>query len=178
MKKFLRITGISLLVIAIIYLVLCAVAPPMSAEKSIVINAKDSVIFTKFGDLKAWDSWSPWTEKDPQIPANSKYSGTPCTVGHEAQWKSKTQGNGRQVIVEITPYSYIKTALYFPEDTKTPGYSEFKLTSEGSGTKVTWSMKGSMPFMLRGIMLVIGMNKILGETFDRGLNNLKRECEK
>jgi len=178
MKKFLRITGISLLVILIVYLVLCAVAPPMAVEKSIVINAKDSVIFSKFADFKAWDSWSPWTEKDPQIPTNSKYTGEPFTKGHQAEWISESQGSGRQVIEEVTPYSYVKTALYFKPNDDKPGYSEFKLTPEGTGTKVTWSMKGSMPFVFRGLMMVIGMNKILSETFDRGLNNLKRECEK
>jgi hypothetical protein len=178
MKKFLRITGISLLVIVIVYLVLCAIAPPMSIEKSIVINAKDSLIFSKFGDFKQWDSWSPWSESDPAIPANSKYTGTPYTKGHQVEWVSKKEGSGRQVIEEITPYTYIKTALYFPAENTTPGYSEFKLADEGTGTKVTWNMKGNMPFMMRGMFMVMGVNKMLGKTFDKGLQNLKRECEK
>jgi hypothetical protein len=177
MKKFLRITGITLLVIAVVYLILCAVAPPFAIEKSIVINAKDSVIFSKFGDFKQWDTWSPWSEKDPSIKTNSKYTGVPYTKGHQVEWVSKSEGSGKQVIEEITPYTYIKTALYF-QDPEKPGYSEFKLAPEGTGTKVTWNMKGSVPFMMRGMMMVIGVNKMLGKIFDKGLNNLKRECEK
>lgn len=178
MKKFLKITGISLLVIIVIYVILCAVAPPFAIERSTVINAKDSVIFAKFGDFKAWDSWSPWTEKDPDIPKNSSYSGTPYTKGHQVEWKSESQGSGRQVIEDIKPYSYIKTALYFQPNDDEPGYSEFKLTPEGNGTKVTWSMKGKMPFMMRGMMMLMGVNKILTKTFDRGLERIKAECEK
>lgn len=178
MKKFLKVTGIILFVVVVTYLILCASAPQMAIEKSIVINAKDSVIFSKFGDFKQWDSWSPWTEKDPGIPANSKYSGTPYTKGHQVEWVSKSQGSGRQVVEEITPFSYIKTALYFQPNDSDPGYSEFKLSSEGSGTKVTWSMKGNVPFMMRGMFMVMGVNKMLGATFDKGLQNLKRDCEK
>lgn len=177
MKKFLKITGISLLVLVVIYLILCAVAPPFQIERSTVINAKDSIIFSKFGDFKAWDSWSPWTEKDPGITTSSIYTGTPYTKGHQVEWKSKSQGDGRQVIEEVTPYSYIKTALYFQPNNE-PGYSEFKLTPEGSGTKVIWNIKGKMPFMMRGMMMLMGMNKMLSKTFDRGLERLKADCEK
>jgi hypothetical protein len=178
MKKFLRITGISLLVIVIVYLVLCAVAPPMAVEKTIVINAKDSVIYSKFADFNQWTKWSPWEEQDPEITKNMTITGTPFTKGHESKWKDKNNTSGRQVIEELTPYSYMKTALYFPAESKTPGYGEFKLTPEGNGTKVTWSMKGSMPFLMRGMSMLMGMNKMLGKTFDKGLNNLKTECEK
>ncbi len=178
MKKFLKITGISLLVIVLIYLILCIAAPPMEVERSIVINAKDSVIFSKFGDFKQWDSWSPWTQNDPQIPANSVYTGTPYTKGHQVEWKSKKEGSGRQVIEEIKPYTYIKTALYFQPNDSDPGYSEFKLEPDGAGTKVTWNMKGKMPFLFKGIGVIMGMNKMLGGYFDRGLANLKKDCEK
>jgi hypothetical protein len=178
MKKFLKITGISLLSIVVIYIILCAVAPPFAVEKSIVINAKDSVIFSKFGDFKQWDSWSPWSQKDPGIKTNSVYSGTPYTKGHQVQWVSKSEGSGRQVIEEIKPYSYIKTALYFQPNEDQPGYSEFKLTSEGTSTKVTWSMKGKMPFLMKGMFMVMGVNKMLGKIFEDGLNNLKKDCEK
>lgn len=177
MKKFLKVTGISLLIIVVVYVILCAVAPPFQIERSIVINAKDSVIFSKFGDFKAWDSWSPWTEKDPNISKTSVYTGTPYTKGHQVEWKSESQGSGRQVIEEITPYSYIKTALYFQPNNE-PGYSEFKLTPEGDATKVTWTIQGKMPFMLKGMMMVMGMNKKLGKIFERGLERMKAECEK
>jgi hypothetical protein len=178
MKKFLRITGISLLVLLIVYLVLCAVAPPMAVEKSVVINAKDSVIFSKIGDFKQWHSWSPWEEADAEITKNMTISGAPYTKGHDSNWKDKNGNTGRQIIEELTPYSYMKTALYFPAESKTPGYGEFNLSPDGNNTKVVWSMKGSMPFMMRGMGLLMGMNKMLGKTFDKGLNNLKRECEK
>ena len=177
MKKFLKITGITVLVLLLVYVILCAAAPPFAIEKSIVINAKDSLIFSKFGDFKQWESWSPWNERDPGIPASSKYSGTPYTKGHQVEWKSKKEGSGKQVIEEVKPYSYIKTALYFQPNNK-PGYSEFKLAPEGTGTKVTWNMKGSMPFYIRGLMMVMGVNKMLGKIFDKGLSNLKSECEK
>ena len=178
MKKFLRITGISLLIIVVVYLVLCLAAPSFYIEKTMVINAKDSVIFSKFGDFKQWSAWSPWSETDPTITTSSVYTGTPYTKGHQTEWKSKKHGNGRQVIEEITPYSYIKTALYFQGDKDHPGYSEFKLAPDGTGTKVTWNMKGSVPFLMKGMFMVMGVNKTLGGIFDRGLNNLKKECEK
>lgn len=178
MKKFLKISGITLLVLIVGYFVLCLIAPPLATEKSIVINAKDSVIFSKIGDFKQWDSWSPFTAKDPAIATNSVYTGTPYTKGHQCEWKSESQGSGRQVIEEIKPYSYIKTALYFRKEDKTPGYSEFKIAPAGAGCKVTWNMKGSVPFLFRGMGLLMGMNKMLGKMFDDGLKKLKSDCEK
>ncbi len=178
MKKFLKITGLTILILVVVYVILCLAAPPMQVERSIVINAKDSVIWSKFGDFKQWDSWSPWTKKDPDITKNSTYTGTPYTKGHQVAWKSKSQGDGRQVIEDIKPYSYIKTALYFQPGDSNPGISEFKLAPEGNGTKVTWNMKGKMPFMFRGMGLVMGMNKMLAGMFDDGLSNLKTQCEK
>src|SRR5688572_7795102 len=178
MKKFLKITGITLLLLVVVYLILCLTAPPLKVERSIVINASDSLIFSKYGNFKNWDSWSPWSKKDPGIPANSVYTGTPFTVGHQVEWKSKKEGSGRQVIEEIKPYSVIKTALYFQPNDNNPGHSEFTITPEGSGNKVTWKMQGEMPFMFKGMTVIFGMNKSLGKYFEDGLKSIKDECEK
>jgi len=47
---------------------------------------------------------------------------------------------------------------------------------DGNKTRMTWSMDQDLPYFQRYFGLF--MNGMLGETFDRGLGNLKKQIEK
>lgn len=173
MKKALKIIGITLLSIAVIYLGLCVAGPAdMDTEKSTVINASDSAIFVVVSDFNTWASWDPFNERDKTI--KSTITGTPGQLGHKNSWTSK-DGPGTQEVVEITPYSYVRMDLILGgSGTNTV---EWKLDPADAGTKVTWSVKGNINFMMRGMFLVIGLKGQMSESFERGLSNLKNKIE-
>ena len=72
MKKILYV----LLGLIAVYLILCLIGPSsVRVERSISIHAQADVIKSKIVDLKFFhETWSPWTEKDPQMKGSSTCS--------------------------------------------------------------------------------------------------------
>lgn len=176
--KILKYLLYTLLALVVIYLVLCAAGPKkMTATSSTTINSAPSAIFEEISDFSKWPGWSPWHKMDPGM--QSTVVGNPGEVGHKQSWKSENGqvGNGSQKFVEIRENEYIKSEMHFMSDDSDPAFGEFKLEKEGEATKVTWSMDGDASFMMRGMMLLMNMEKMMGETFAQGLADLKAIAE-
>jgi len=50
-------------------------------------------------------------------------------------------------------------------------------TPEGNGTKVTWTMAGSNNFTGKAFGMLMNMDKMIGDDFDKGLAQLKAVSE-
>jgi hypothetical protein len=50
---------------------------------------------------------------------------------------------------------------------------EFVLKPEGSQTVVTWSTKGTAPFLFKLMLVFASADKMMGDNFETGLANLK-----
>jgi len=48
----------------------------------------------------------------------------------------------------------------------------------GNQTKVKWGFNGKMPYPMNLMLLVMNMDKMLGDQLQTGLNNLKTILEK
>ncbi|TIT89205.1 MAG: polyketide cyclase, partial [Mesorhizobium sp.] len=55
---------------------------------------------------------------------------------------------------------------------------DFTLTPSGSGTTVTWAMRGGRPFIAKLMGLFMNFDKLIGKDFEAGLDNLKRATER
>jgi hypothetical protein len=53
----------------------------------------------------------------------------------------------------------------------------FTFAPSREGTSLTWTMRGSNPFVARLMSAVIDMNKMMGKHFEDGLRNLKAAAE-
>ena len=51
--------------------------------------------------------------------------------------------------------------------------NEFTLEPVGASTLVTWKMHGANAYFMRVMGIFVNMDKVMGEHFDRGLDNLK-----
>lgn len=176
--KILKYLLYFLVIVVVIYFIMCLMGPKkMSSSRSIQINATPSAIFEEIDDFNNWNGWSPWHKMDPGM--TSTITGNPGEVGHKQAWQSQNGkvGNGSQTFIEVTPNEYIKSEMHFMSEDSPPAFAEFKLQPEGEGTKVTWSMDGDASFFMRGMMLAMNMEKMLGETFDSGLKDLKTIAE-
>src|SRR5687767_8674267 len=93
MKKWLKVSGITLGLLALIILV-----PPMfmastySVSTSIEVQSTPYNVFPYFADLKNWKQWSPWVEKD--TTANYRFSKNTFGAGSTMSWVSKNKEVG------------------------------------------------------------------------------------
>ena len=144
--------------LGVLVLILSAVAlglpAHVTATRSVVINAPEYVVFPYLNNLRRFQEWAPWSDKDPNIKLT--YSGPPEGNGAKVEWTSEVPsiGNGSLQIIESKPSS----GLSLTTDLKgLQGLSYFDLVPAGAGSKVSWSFgfeTGSSPLKRwKGLML-------------------------
>lgn len=139
--------------------------PRLNFKKSILINAPPEEVFRVISNLEKWRPWNPWlvTEPDAQVevaPGGKAYS-----------WRGKRIGTGSVRIISETAPGDISLALKFVTPYKSKSKVVFRIEREDEGSRVFWSMDGSLPFFL--FFLKDTMVSLLGRDFDRGLLMLK-----
>jgi hypothetical protein len=176
--RYLKLSLYVILGLLVIYVGVCAFGPDdFKVNRSITIAAAPSAVFSHVADFAQWKDWSPWQKKDPALAGT--YAGTPGTVGHQWEWKSKKEGDGTQEIVELRQDSYIKTALSFRPDKSDKFYSTWTFEGDSTQTKVTWDMdSGKVPYMMRGMLLILDVEKMMDGYYEEGLKDLKKTVEK
>jgi effector-binding domain-containing protein len=174
--KFIKITLIGILALLATYLLFCAIGiSRFQTSRSILIDAGAEQIFAEISDYQKWPAWSPWAQRDKNM--QNEYSGAPGIIGHKNTWKSITEGNGTQEMIEVKTNAYVKSKLVFT-DWDGATFTELILSPEGDKTKVTWTMQGSdFPFIARGFIYLMGGNKMIEKDYDEGLANLKKLVE-
>jgi effector-binding domain-containing protein len=174
--KYIKITLIGIAALFAVYLVLCSFGiSKFNVARSIVINASPAQVYNEINDFRKWPEWSPWANRDKKMV--NTYLGNPGQIGHKNTWESKSEGNGSQEIIEVKENELIKSKLLF-NDFDGETFTSFILKPEGQNTQVSWTMDGSeFPFLARGIMFLMGGNKMIEKDYDEGLANLKKVVE-
>lgn len=163
-----------LLILILILLIVGFLLPEkVQVERSMIMNAPPEIVFNQINTTRAWESWSPWHEQDPDIELT--YFGPPTGVGAGYEWKSKVVGNGRLTITESIPYSLVATDLDFLEKGRATG--GYILDSVSGGTRVTWAMEADMGWNPISRYFGLFMDIMIGHEFEKGLNNLRRQVE-
>jgi effector-binding domain-containing protein len=142
-------------------------------ERSTVIGAAPDDIFAVVNDLTRAKDWGAWYKREPNMQLTLE--GPPSGVGAKISWKSETQGNGSQEIVESQPFSMVKTKLDF--DGAGTAFATFKLETTEGGTKVLWSMDTDVG--MNPVMRYMGLmfDTWIGKDYEEGLANLKKLVE-
>lgn len=174
MKILQRIATV-LLAIILFYLIFCFLGPKdMNTEKSASIKTSPDVAYEMVSNLKNWEQWSPWYQKDPEMKLT--YDGPASGKGAKYSWEGEISGSGKMEIIEANGTS-MKTKLMF-DGFDEASYGSWNFTPDGEGTKITWGMQGGdLPFMARGMMFLMGAKKQLNTDFTEGLSNLKKVLE-
>lgn len=142
-------------------------------ERSIVIHAPADKVYALLDSSKGWASWGVWYRRDPQMQVTE---GTPAQgPGANWGWKSKSQGNGSMKLTEAQPGKKVAYELKMEDFDASQG--ELLLSPEGNGTKVVWTMHGTMSNTI-GRWFALAMDKMIGPDFEGGLANLKQLAEK
>ncbi len=139
--------------------------------RSATLAAAPSAVFPYLNDLHKWQDWSPWAKLDPN--AKVTFEGPTSGVGSAFAWAGNREiGEGKMTIVASEPDTGVKMKIDFAKPFASNSIAEFKLKPDGAGTNVTWSMTGKRHFLARAMCIVFNADKMVGDTFEKGLANL------
>lgn len=147
--------------------------PAYEIEKSIFIQASPERVFEVVSDYRTWTTWSPWLISEPT--ATVTISQEAASVGSLYAWHGQVTGQGELEHKRLVPGQLVEDELRFLKPFKSTCKTSFKLTREGSETRLTWDMKGSLPWFL--FWMIPMMKTFIGMDYQRGLNMLKEWVE-
>lgn len=168
---------IALVVIVVGLVTVIALQPARyRVSRSTTIAAPAPVVFGQVNDFHRWTAWSPWEKIDPAMKRT--YEGPPAGVGASYAWAGKGEvGEGRMTIVESRPSDLIQVKLEFVKPFAGTSVAEFSFKPDGERILVTWSMTGDKNFIAKAIHLVMSMDRMIGDQFDKGLAAMKTVAE-
>jgi uncharacterized protein YndB with AHSA1/START domain len=168
---------IALVVIVVGLVAVIALQPAgYRVSRSATIAAPAPMVFAQVNDFHRWTAWSPWEKIDPAMKRT--YEGPPAGVGASYTWVGSGEvGEGRMTIVESRPSDLIQVKLEFVKPFAGTSVAEFTFKPEGDRTLVTWSMTGDKNFIAKAIHLVMSMDRMIGDQFDKGLAAMKTVAE-
>lgn len=147
-----------------------------TVERSTTIDAPPQRVFPEIADFHNWTRWSPWEDIDPALQRS--YSGAPSGEGAVYEWSgNRKAGQGRMEIVEVSEPTEVRIDLQFEKPWKARNDTSFQIVPEGSGSRVTWSMRGKKTLMTKVMGVVMPMDRLLGKDFEKGLARLKTAAE-
>lgn len=145
--------------------------------RSISIKAPASEIFPWINNSKKMNEWMPWIELDPKVVMT--YSGPDEGVGAKSSWTSEGQmGVGSATISESTPNELVKTRLEYTKPFEMVQEAQMSITEKDGASVVRWSVSGKNNFIGRFFCVFMNMDKMVGNSFEKGLSKLKTTLEK
>jgi hypothetical protein len=166
-----------LVVIIVGFVVYVAIQPSEFAiTRSATMAAPAADVFAQVNDFHNWQAWSPWAKLDPK--ATNSFEGPSSGEGAIFKWSGNDQvGQGVMTLTESRPNDLIKIKLDFIKPMEATNITEFTFKPEGEKTLVTWTMSGHNNFVGRAFCLVMNMQKVVGNEFDKGLASMKSIVE-
>jgi len=168
--------AIGVVAILVIILGLAATKPnEFAITRVATINAPPEKILPMIADFRNWKHWSYWETLDPNMVRT--FEGPSHGKGAVYGWKGNSKvGQGRMEILDVAPTD-VRIKLDFKDPVESNNITEFTLTPEGNATKVTWNMKGPMPFISKIMAVFVDMDKMVGPDFEKGLARMKNVVE-
>jgi len=169
---------IGLLVVILVFILVVALQPTdFSVKRSLSMAGPAATAFEQVNDFHRWESWSPWVKLDPK--AKLTFDGPTEGVGAKFQWAGNSDvGAGQMTIKESKPSEQVRIDLDFTEPMAGKCETLFTFQPEGEKTLVTWTMSGKNNFLGKAMSLFVDCDKMVGDQFVVGLENMKKVVEK
>lgn len=176
--KILKIIGIVLLSIVVIFFILGFIMPKtITLERRVSINEPIEKVFPEIQYLDNFKNWSPWQDYDPDMKV--QISEKDGMVGGIYSWTgNKDVGTGYMEIEDIEPNERIEWNLVFTDPWESSSSVYFDFNPNGDETEVVWGYEEQTKFPANVFMGLMGVKKMLAKDFDKGLVRLKERCEK
>ncbi len=164
--------------IVLVLLLAAVTRKDYNLERSIVVDKNLEDTYHFISSIETQDSWSKWANLDPNM--KKQYIGTDRTVGFISKWDSdhKNVGSGEQEIKKLVPNEKVETEMRFLKPFKSVAHGYFTTTAVNENqTKVAWGFKARMPYPFNLMMVMMNMEKMLGNDFEEGLANMRKKIE-
>ena len=131
------------------------------------INAPAELVFNQISDLKNWNKWAPWKEKDSTLQFEFSES-----TNNEGDYLRFTDLDGKRQ--KLTNLTINKDTLIVQSLSSTDLTQEFKwqIKPQENGVKITWTVKGELPILQR--IFVKQMSDMIGPMLTRGLELIEK----
>ena len=147
--------------------------PKYHVDRSIEINVSPEKAFDAVTDFSTWTTWSPWLIAEPE--AIVKVSKDSSSVGSIYSWEGQVTGVGEVEHKELHSPTTVRDEIRFLKPFKSVAKVGFDIEAVADGSRVTWSMDGSMPFFL--FWMIPSIKSFIGMDYERGLKMLKEWLE-
>lgn len=147
-------------------------------ERSLAIAAPADQLFAQVNDLKKFNIWSPWAKVDPN--AKAVFAAQTEGVGASFSWDGNYEvGKGSMTNIESRPNELVRFRMDFIKPFESTDTAEFTFKPENGKTVVTWLIYGNSPktYLCKLMGMIFGADKMVGEQFEKGLNDLKSLAE-
>ncbi len=163
-------------IIAILAIVIALQPSEYTITRSITIKAPPETVFPLVNDFQQWAKWSPWDKKDAAMKRT--FEGPPAGVGAIYRWDGNDDvGTGSMTILESKPAELVLIKLAFLKPMEAECRSRFDFTRQPDQTTVTWTMTGTNNFVGKAFSLIMNMEKLIGDDFEKGLAAMKSASE-
>lgn len=152
-------------ILAAIVLYLACLDGNFEVRRNHVIDASLDDCFAAVQDLKSWPAWSPWLLHEAE--AKLSFSDDCKAEGGYYSWDGKRIGAGKLTQVSIRPGRSIQQQIDFLRPFKSSSQVSWDFESLPAGTRVSWEMRGRMPFLFR--FLARRMEPAIGRDYELGL---------
>lgn len=140
-------------------------------ERSGLIHASPEKIFPYLRNFKLGNEWVPFNKIDPNV--KQTFTGPAEGVGAGMVFVGNSQvGEGKIEILSEVPNSVVQMKLEMFKPMKGVNTVEYTLTPDTDGTKFTWAMWGDQPFLGKLVGVFIDCEKMVGDQFEKGIQNL------
>ncbi len=165
------------IVLAIAVLLVAAAFRPgtFRVQRSTTIAAEATRIHPLINDLKVFNSWNPFNQRDPDLKGTYRGPSAGPGAGYDFVG-NKEVGEGSVEITGSTPEK-ITMKLDMRKPMEGHNIVEFILVPRGAETEVTWAMHGPSPYITKLMGMVFNMDNMIGAAFTNGLAQLKTRAE-
>jgi|TARA_B110000438_G_scaffold206565_2_gene198288 uncharacterized protein YndB with AHSA1/START domain len=118
--------------------------PKFAVSKSIDISKPIEETYACVRDFRTWPTWSPWLITEPE--AAMVYA----PDGKSYSWDGAVVGSGEMELLSESHPKRLRYQLTFLKPWKSISAVSFHFESTEAGSRVTWTMNGSLPFFSFG----------------------------
>ncbi len=135
------------------------------------IKAPANLVYQQMADLKNWNKWSPWKEKDSTLIF--EFSKTTNKEGDYFRFKDENGNYPKLTNLTLKPDTLVIQSLSTQDQIQ-----EFKwrIIPQGDSVKVVWTISGELPLTQR--IYARQMEDMIGPLMTRGLERIDESVHK
>ncbi len=170
MKWLKRILYFFVSIIVLMLLISFFLPSQKMVERTANIKADPTKVQAVLSDLKTYNSWMTWNQKDPNMKV--EYGTNSSGVGATYNWKSENWqvGEGGLRITKSTPQ---EVGMELMMDGEAPAPATWTLSPKEGGTEIIWRMNMEMGANPIKKWFGLMMEGVMGSEFEKSLAQMK-----